>query len=307
MSELRITFLGTGSGRPTPRRGSAAVYLQYAGQSILFDCGEGTQLQLLRAGVRTSRLLAVCVTHFHGDHVNGLPGFLGTMGLNGHRDPLDVIGPPGLDRYFAVLRDLAILRPAFPLRVGRADVDGPVLSGEGWDVFACPLDHRVPTWGFQFVEHDHVGRFDVARARELGVTPGPDFGRLQRGESLTLEDGREITPEQVLGPSRPGRRVAYISDTRPSDDVIRFVAGADVLVHEATYLDELRDQARERGHSTVAEAAAIARDAGVRRLILTHISPKHVRSKEILREARDVFDNVELAEDLKEFELDVPA
>lgn len=307
MSELRITFLGTGSGRPTPRRGSAAVYLQYAGQSVLFDCGEGTQLQLLRAGVRTSRLHAVCITHFHGDHVNGLPGFLGTMGLNGHRDALAVVGPPGLDRYFATLRELAILRPAFPVRVVRADADGAVVSGDGWTICACPLDHRVPAWGYQFIEDDHVGRFDVERARSLGVSPGPDFGRLQRGESLTLQDGSVVSPEQVLGPSRPGRRIAYISDTRPSAQVVRFVEGADVLVHEATYLDELREQAYERGHSTVVEAATVARDAGVERLILTHISPKHVRSREILREARAVFPATELAEDLKEFELEVPA
>lgn len=305
MTELKVTFLGTGSARPTPRRNVASVFLQYGGDAVLFDCGEATQMQLLKAGVRTSRLVAICLSHFHGDHVNGLPGFIGTMGLNGHEEPVVLTGPKGLDRWLAVLDELAILRPGFPLQV-RENGERVLVEGSGFSVRGVRLKHRVPTHGFVFREAALPGRFDPARARELGVTPGPDFGRLQRGEALALPDGSTVRPEQVMGPGRAGRSVAYISDTRPSDHVVAQVAGVDLLIHEATYLHALRSQARDRGHSTVREAAEVAAEAGVRQLVLTHVSPKHPSRNEILDEARAIFPNTELAEDFAEFTLPVP-
>ncbi len=305
MSELKITFLGTSSGRPTPRRGCAAISLQYGADMILFDCGEGTQLQVLKAGVRTSKLQAICITHFHGDHINGLPGLLGTMGLSGHRSPVTISSPPGLPSYFQTLRKLSILRPSFPVRTV-SNADGVVFQRGNYRVTAFPLVHRVPTWGFRFDEDDLPGRFDLARARALGIPAGPLYGRLQRGETITLEDGRQFSPGDVLGPTRRGRSVAYISDTRPSDDVAEFVAGVDILVHESTYLHEHQDQARERDHSTTIEAARVAKRAGVKRLILTHISPKHMKRKPLLTEARSVFTNTELAEDFDVFEVPIP-
>jgi ribonuclease Z len=305
MSELKIVFLGTGSARPTPRRNVAGVFLQYGGDAVLFDCGEGSQMQVLRAGLRTSRLVAICLSHFHGDHVNGLPGFIGTMGLNGHVDPVALVGPRGIGRWLETLDALQILRPGFPLAVSEV-AEGPVFEGEDFTISACKLKHRIPTHGFIFRERDLPGRFDPERARALGVTPGPAFGRLQSGQTLTLDDGSTVAPEDVMGPTRRGRAIAYISDTRPSQNVVEAVAGVDLLVHEATYLHELKGQARERGHSTVHEAAEVAAKAGVGRLVLTHISPKHGRRSEILDEARAVFPNTELAEDLAEFAVPVP-
>lgn len=304
MSTLTFTFLGTGSARPTPRRNCASVYLQYDGDSLLFDCGEGTQSQLARAGVKSSRLSAICITHFHGDHINGLPGFLGTMGLQGHEDGLVLAAPRGMDRYLRTLHSLHILRPPFPLHL--VDHEEPVVYAcPAYRVTTCGLDHRVPTRGYQFVENDQPGRFDVARARALGVTPGPDFGVLQRGGEVQTPEGRLVRSDEVLGPTRPGRRVAYISDTRPSDEVVAFVAGADVLIHEATYVEALRAQAWERGHSTAAQAAKIAAEAGVGRLLLTHLSSKYPRSRDHLDEARAIFPATEVAEDL--MTVDVPA
>lgn len=303
MSDCTVTFLGTGSARPTPRRGCASVYLQLGADAVLLDCGEGTQLKLAYAGVRASRLAAICITHFHGDHINGLPGFLGTMGLNGHSEPLILAGPRGMDRYLAVLDQLGILKPGFPIDL-RSNEGPVVIEGDGWRLLSCKLRHRVRTFGFLLVEDERPGRFDLQRAIELGVPPGPSFGVLQRGGSVTTPSGTVVHGHEVVGPTRPGRRIAYISDTRPSPEVTAFVAGADLLIHEATYTDPLQTQAAQRGHSTAREAAEIARDAGVRRLALTHLSSKYARPHDHLAEARAIFSNTIVAEDL--LQLTVP-
>lgn len=305
MSEVRLVFLGTGSGRPTLRRNVSGMFLQYGGESLLFDCGEGTQIQMQKASVRPGKLAAILITHFHGDHINGLPGFLGTLGLGGHEGELAVVAPRGIDRYFQTLRELRVLSHEELVTTSEAE-RGVVFRGCDYTVSACQLRHRIPAFGYLFREDDRPGRFDVDTAVALGVRPGPDFGKLQRGQALALADGSVVTPEQVLGPTRTGRSVAYICDTRPCDEVVRFVQDVDILVHEATYLHALQEQAARRGHSTVLEAAMVARDAGVRRLILTHISPKHGSNRELLDEARSVFPNVEVAEDFKEFVLPVP-
>ena len=294
--------MGTSSARPTPRRNCSAVGLVYGGETILFDCGEGTQLQAVKAGFKTSKLSALCITHFHGDHINGLPGFLGTMGLNGHRSPLVLAAPPGIRKYLATLRKLHILHPGFPIEVVHAD-EGVVVERPTYRITTCPLDHRMPTWGYMFEEFDLPGRFDLDRARELGLKPGPIFGRLQRGESVTTDDGRVVHPEDVLGPSRRGRKIAYMCDTRPSPTVVDFVREADVLIHDSTYLDEHRDDAYERGHSTCVEAAEVARLAEVGELVLTHLSPKHTRSKDFTDQASKVFEPVRVAEDFLEIDL----
>ena len=305
VTELKIVFLGTGSGKPTPRRNVASVFLQFGGEAVLFDCGEGTQMQLLKSGVRTSRLEAICLSHFHGDHVNGLPGFIGTMALNEHDRPLTLVGPSGLTTWLRTLFDLHILRPGFPIDVVE-NAEGRVAEREEFTIEGVKLKHRVPTHGFIFRERDLPGRFDLERARATGVPPGPAYGKLQRGETLTLDDGTEVRPDDVMGPTRRGRSVAYISDTQPTAHIAKAVRGVDVLIHEATYLHEFARQARERGHSTVRGAAETAAKAGVGQLILTHVSPKHIRRREILEEARAVFPNTELAEDLAEFTVPVP-
>lgn len=302
MSELTLHFLGTGSGRPTLQRGSSSVGLAYGGEALLFDCGEGTQLQILRSSFRVSRADHICITHAHGDHLNGLPGLIGTLGLNGRVAPLNLVAPVGIERWFHAMRELSLLKPSFKLNHIPHNKSVP-LKGQTWRLETVKLDHRISTYGFLFIEDDRPGRFNVEKAIELGVQPGPDFGRLQKGQALTLDSGAVITPADVLGRARPGRRVAYICDTRPRGEVIDAVSGFDVLIHEATYLHEFAEQARERGHSTVTEAAQVAAAAGVKTLILTHISPKHQREREILREARAIFPNTFLAHDLMEWNI----
>lgn len=311
MQELKIVFLGTSSARPTPKRNTAALALVYGGETILFDCGEGTQIQIMKSEVRASRFRAICLTHFHGDHVNGLPGLIGTMGLNGRRDPLELVAPRGTDRWLATLRQLGILNPSF--RLGLIDHRGEnadsdiVLRGANWRVRSCAADHRVPCVAFRFEEDDLPGRFDLDAARALGIPAGPLYGRLQRGESVELPDGRVINSEEVMGTTRRGRSVVYITDTRPTDALVSFAEGADLLIHEATYSDDEAAMAEERYHSTARQAAQVARDAGVAQLYLTHFSTRFAATSPLVAEARAVFPATKAAREFREIVLPVPA
>lgn len=306
MSELRVVTLGTSSGKPTPSRGVAAVAVVLDGVLALFDCGEGTQLQFIRAGLKPSRTAVTCISHFHGDHINGLPGYLSTLGLNQHDKPVSVVGPQGLRDYFSALRRLQILVPRYRLKAFEIRNAGEVFRNELFSIRAAPVDHRIATWAFRLEEHSRPGRFDLDRAKALGVPPGPLFGRLQRGEAVTLESGAEVRPDQVLGPSRPGRTVVYVTDTRPCEAAVELARGADLLVHEGTYAPGLEREAHGRGHCTVADAAHIAKAAGVKQLVVTHISPKHPDVRELGEAAREIFPNTHVARDFSEYNIPVP-
>ena len=300
MNQVRLVFLGTSAGTPSRERNLAAVALVMDGRTLLFDCGEGTQQQILRSSVRAGAIEAIFVSHMHGDHLYGLPGLLATMSLHGRGEPLDVYGPPRVAQYLRGVYDASYARTAFDLTIHAVD-DGAVIARDGYDVRVRLLDHTAPCLGYCVVEHDRPGAFDVDRARELGVPPGPLFRTLQHGADVTLDDGRVVRSAEVVGPPRPGRRIAYCTDTRPCRAAIELARGASVLVHEATYGDDMHSEAGERGHSTAAEAAGVARDAGVQRLILTHVSPRYTDASPLLAEARAVFAETELAADFAEF------
>jgi ribonuclease Z len=300
---VRLVFLGTGSGKPTPSRNVSSVALFREGEMFMFDCGEGTQTQLAKSSLRPGTLEGIFLTHFHGDHVNGLPGLLGTLSLNQREDGLPIFAPPGLRSWFRTLRKVGILTPGFPIRYEEIEKAGTVLQGDGWRLEAHPLNHRVDCWGYAFIEDARPGRFDLDAARALGVPPGPLYGKLQRGETVTLDDGTEVKPEQVLGPARPGLKVAYCCDTVPCDGAIELARGADVLIHESTYPAGDERMAHKRGHSTSADAARCAKEAGAQALILTHFSQKHLRLEEFLKGARKIFPNVHAAHDFFEFEV----
>ncbi|MFU8807092.1 MAG: MBL fold metallo-hydrolase, partial [Bradymonadaceae bacterium] len=206
---VQLVFLGTGSGKPTPHRNVSSMALFREGELYLFDCGEATQIQVSRSSLRPGALKAIFLTHFHGDHVNGLPGLVGSQTLNQREDPLDVIGPVGLKKWFKCLRDLHILWPGFRLDSTEISEEGVVFKGDGFHVEAMALNHRINAWGYAFIEEDRPGRFDLDTARALGIPPGPLYGILQRGESVTLDDGRLIKPEDVLGHARPGLKIVY--------------------------------------------------------------------------------------------------
>lgn len=296
---IQLVFLGTGSGKPMPRRNVSSMALFREGELFLFDCGEATQLQLARSDLRPGTIRGIFLTHFHGDHVNGLPGLVGSLTLNRRSEPLTIIGPKGLKRWLACLYDLHILRPGFPMEVIEIQEAGPVFEGDGFRIEAQELQHRVRTWGYALVEDERPGRFDVNRARELGVPPGPLYGRLQKGNAIELASGRLITPEDVLGPARPGLKIAYCTDTIPCEGSLQLGQNADILVHESTYPAGEEKLAHERGHSTSGDAARCAKEAGARRLILTHFSQKYMNPEDFLRGARQIFPDVEAARDFK--------
>ena len=274
-------------------RGSSATLLIRGGERILVDCGEGTQRQLMRS-VGLARIGIVLLTHLHGDHYLGLPGLLKTWSLLGRTEPLLLYGPSGL---YELLRDAERLvgRPRFPLLVEEAD-PGMVLEGIDYWLHAAPVDHGLPGLAWSLEEKPRPGLFHPERATALGVTPGPDFGRLQRGESVTNPEGREVRPEEVMEPRREGRKIVITGDTRPVDAVIELAAGASVLVHESTFSWEERDRALETRHSTAREAAQVALAAGVGLLVLTHISSRHTW-RELRSEARAVFPQTILPRD----------
>jgi ribonuclease Z len=294
MQDLRVTFLGTSAGMPTRARNVASVAVTLDGRVLLFDCGEGTQHQLMRSAVRFGAIEAIFLTHLHGDHLFGLPGLLSSMSLNAREKPLALYGPEGLA---AFMRALPLYHTSFDVEIHEIAA-ARVRRADGYAVDAAPLVHSAPCFAFRIVEDDHPGEFDVARAAALGLPPGPDYGRLQRGETVG-----DIKPSDVLGPTRPGRRIVYCTDTRPCDAAVELARGADLLIHEATYGADMAAEAIERFHSTAVEAAEVARDAGVAQLVITHISPRYTDAAVLLDEARAVFPSTELASDLAVFEV----
>jgi ribonuclease Z len=295
--DLSIFFAGTAGSVPTARRGLPATLLRAGGDRVLFDCGEGTQQQLLRS-IGLPELDAIFLTHFHLDHWLGLVGMLKTFDLRARERPLAIYGPPGLKALFATLRSV-FGRTGYPLELVELQPHEEVRFG-GYLVSAFAVNHRVEAYGYAFVEDERPGRFDVETARRLGVREGPDFGRLQRGETVN-----GVAPEQVVGKPRPGRRIVLSGDTAPCQAVEVFAHGADVLVHEATFLDDERARARETGHSTARQAAEIARDAGVRLLALTHLSTRYF-PRDVRDEARAVFPDAVVPRDFDAVEVPFP-
>jgi ribonuclease Z len=295
--DVSLFFAGTAGSVPTARRGLPALLLRAGGERILFDCGEGTQQQLLRS-VGLPDVGAIFITHFHLDHWLGLPGMIKTFDLRARERPLTVYGPPGLQRLFTGLRPI-LGRTGYPLAFADLEPHAEIRFGS-FLISPFPVKHRVDAYGYAFVEDERPGRFDVEAARSLGVPEGPAWGRLQRGEEVG-----GVTPEQVMGETRDGRRIVISGDTAPCQAVEVFAHGADVLVHEATFMEDERDRARETGHSTARQAAELARDAGVKLLALTHLSTRYF-PREVREEAREVFPNTVVPRDFDEIVVPFP-
>lgn len=301
---LEITFLGTGSGAPSLERNLACVAVQRGGELFLFDCGEGAQIQYRRAGLGFAPLTAIAISHLHGDHVTGLMGLLMSLQLADRTEPLDLYGPPGLGEYVRCNRRALHTHFGYPLHL--REEGGPAVFREtpAYRLIAAPLDHRLFCLGFRLEEFSRPGRFNLDEARRLGVPEGPLFGRLQRGEPVSLPDGRIVAPEQVLGPTRRGVTFVYATDTRPCAPAVELARGADLLVYEGTFDARVGDEAHRKGHSTVADAARVAREAGVRELVITHLSPRYTDVSPLLAQARAIFPNTRIARDL--FRVEVP-
>jgi len=293
---LSITLLGTGAACPSVERNVAALAVAREGETLLFDCGEGTQRQMMRYGVSFA-FREIFFTHYHADHMLGVTGLMRTMGLQDRTLPVTLYGPRGADRILGAAIGLGIERNRFPIEI-KEIAPGDRIAREEYDIVVFPTDHRADTVGYALVEHTRLGRFNPERARELGVPEGPLWGQLHKGETVELPDGRRVGPADLVGQPRRGRTVVYTGDTRPSLSVVEAARGADLLIHDSTFGEEERARAVETGHSTAAQAAEVAREAGARRLVLTHISPRYTRdAPELLAEAKAVFPESLVARD----------
>ena len=297
--DLDLVFLGTSGSAPTARRAPTALLVRRGGERLLFDCAEGTQRQLMRSAVGLPDLDEIFITHLHADHYLGLPGMLKTFALRQRDTPLTVYGPTG--SAISTARSAAssassptrcTSKSCAPDRAAARRVPDPGLPGRP----------RRSAVGYALVEDERPGRFDVEKAEALGIPPGPERGALQRGETVTLADGRVSPPDTVVGAPRPGRRIVIPGDTAPTETVRVLAGGADVLVHEATFTDEDADRAAETKHSTARQAAEVAEAAHVRLLALTHVSPRYLGS-ELLREAREIFPDTVLPRDFDTIEV----
>ncbi len=300
--DLSLFFAGTGGSVPTARRGLPALLARRGGESLLFDCGEGTQRQLIRS-VGLVDLDRIFLTHFHADHWLGLPGMLKSFDLRDRTAPLKVYGPPGVGRLLDQARFIyGKLGYSFTVQELEA---GDTVAGDGYEVQAFNVRHRGTAFGYAIVEEDRPGRFDAELAQSRGVTPGPDFGRLQRGETVA-----GVSPDEVLGPARAGRKVVLSGDTSPCEMVQVAAHDADLLIHEATFLDAERARAAQTGHTTARQAAELAAEAGVRMLALTHVSTRYIYARDgshpILDEAREVFDRTILPRDFDAIDVPFP-
>jgi ribonuclease Z len=308
---LTLTFLGTSAARPTVERGVSAIALQREGEMLLFDCGEGTQRQMMRYGVGFT-LADIFFTHFHSDHFLGLTGLVRTLGLQGRTEPLRLFGPRGAQRILTQALELGFERVSFPITIEELKAVDRV-PRTGYDLEVVPADHGGGAVSYVLREHQRLGRFDPEQARALGVPEGPLWGRLHRGEVVEWDEPqsagppvrRSADPATLVGPARPGRIVAISGDTRPSAALVEAATDADLLVHEATFTHDEHERALETRHSTAREAAQVALAARARRLVLTHLSARFsMQWQDLLDEARAVFPETEVAKD--GMVLDVP-
>ena len=300
---MQITFLGTSSGVPTKSRNvsSVALRLPQRAELWLFDCGEGTQHQILRSELKISQLSRIFVTHMHGDHIFGLMGLLASCGLAGNVDKIDIYGPPGLNEYLQAASRYSHTHFSYPIKVHTVQ-PGVIYEDEEFTVTCGLLHHRITAFGYRVAEKDRTGRFDIDKAKALEIPSGPIYGKLKRGETVTLEDGRVINGSELCGPIEIGRKIAYCTDTVYCDGAVQLAIDADVLIHEATFAHQDSDMAFQRLHSTTTMAAQTAYGAGVHKLIMTHFSPRYapgnsIELKDLLKEARAIFPKTIVAHD----------
>ena len=303
---FEVIPLGTGSALPTKTRHLAGTLVRREGRSVLFDCGEGSQLQLVRGGLTRGRLDAVCITHLHGDHLYGLPGLVTTLALLEREDPLTLVGPEGLQEVLTSMPGLKNDWLPFETRyveLAEGTEHAVVYEDEGVSVEARPIEHRVPCFGFRYQERTRPGSIDGDAARAAGVSEGWQFEALKRREPVALDDGRTVQPDGLVGPPRPGGAFAYVLDTVPCEGGRQLAADADLLMHEATFTEEHADRAADVGHSTARQAAEVARDANAGRLLLTHFSARYTDTSALVAEARAVFEASDAAEELARYEV----
>lgn len=300
---MDITFLGTSSGVPTKARNvsSVALRLPQRAEIWLFDCGEGTQHQLLHSDLKTSQIRRIFITHLHGDHIFGLMGLLASCGLAGNVEVIDIYAPVGLEAYLEACQKYSYTHFSYPININMSQT-GILYEDDEFIVSCLPLKHRVTTFGYRITEKDRPGTFDIDKAKALNIPPGPIYGQLKQGKTVTLEDGRVINGQEFCGEKEIGRKVVYCTDTVFCESAIDLAQNADVLIHEATFAHQDAQMAFDRLHSTSTMAAQVALAAQVKQLILTHFSPRYapgnpIQLNNLLEEAKAIFPRTKLAKD----------
>jgi ribonuclease Z len=298
---MKIVFLGTGGSWPSPERNVSAVAVKRGSEVILFDCGEGTQRQLMKSTVSFMQVRKIFITHFHGDHFLGLPGLLQSMSLNDRKEQLEIYGPEGCSDLIMTIMNLGYYSPTYPVSMN--DVKpGDVLEFEGFAVKVWEAAHNVPAVFYSLEEGQRPGKFNKARALELGIPEGRLFSQLQSGKTVTYK-GNTFTPDMVLGPPRPGRKIVYTGDTKPCEAIVQAAKGCDVLIHDATTALDLEEKANFYCHSSSRQAAEAAKQANARMLFLTHISPRYEEAAQLEADAKAVFGNSVAATDFLEYDV----
>lgn len=302
MVDMQLVFLGTSSGAPTVRRGLSSVVLVRGGELLLFDTGEGMQRNFIRAGLGMNRKMKIFITHMHADHCLGLLGLLQTMDLQGREKCVDIYGAPRVEEFLRENMRIINFRLTFDFTVRKIEKDGVIVRERDYQVSCCEALHSIPSLAYCVEEFDRPGIFNVMEAKRLGIPEGNLYNKLQHGEDITYQ-GKLIRASHIVGPARRGRKIGISGDTRPTDKLARFFRECDVLVFESTYSHDKLEKAVENGHSTAAEAAMIAKESKVNKLILTHFSARYDDTSQLVNEAQLIHDNVEAAEDLKVFKI----
>lgn len=298
---MQIVFLGTGGSWPSKDRNVSAVAVRIGSDVLLFDCGEGTQRQLMSSNVSFMKINRILISHFHGDHFLGLPGLIQSMSLNNRKKPLEIYGPHGTVKLVNIIINLGYFTPTFDFVVKDLK-DNDTVKCDGYIIKAKTAEHNVPTLAYAVEENMRPGRFNVKKAKKLEIPEGPLFRRLQKGENVTV-NGKMVTPDMVLGKSRKGKKIVYIPDTKPSKAIADFAKGSNVLIHDATADSSLEKKANKYGHSSARQAAVTAEKAGVKLLFLIHISPRYEDASILEKDAKKVFPNSVVAEDFLEYDV----
>jgi ribonuclease Z len=299
---IRVIFLGTAGSFPTVNRSLPAIAIQRDNELFLFDCGEGVQRQMFIAQIGFRYKLKIFITHMHGDHILGLPGLLQTMSLFRFPQTIHIYGPQGLCEFLEAIVKTLKFHLTFPVEVEEVG-EGLVCETDEYMVHAIWSEHKVPNLAYALIEKQRTGKFYPEKARSLDIPEGPMWSKLQRGEEVILSNGRVIPAKEVIGPQRPGRKIVYSGDTKPSSNLIQFAKDADLLIYEATFDDNLSERAEENGHSTPSQAAFVAKRAKVKRLVLTHIGSRYDDSFILLKQAQRTFSKVMIAEDFMELKI----
>lgn len=305
---MELQFLGTGAGVPAKHRNVTSIALKLLDERNevwLFDCGEGTQMQILRTSIRPRKIEKIFITHLHGDHIFGLPGLLSSRSFQGGDTPLEIYGPKGIETFIKTSLAVSQTRLGYALEFIELTEDQPIFEDQQFSVYTKKLDHGIDSFGYRVVEHDHKGELQVDKLKELAIPAGPIYGKLKKGETVTLDDGRIIDGKAFVGPNKKGRIVTILGDTRKTGNSVLLAQDSDVLVHESTFNKNEEKMARNYYHSTTHQAAEIAKEAKTNKLLLTHISARYLgkAALELENEAKEIFPNTLIMKDFETIEV----